>query len=441
MAVNYKILFEVRLLHEYYLTDKDGKTIFDLPVQQDRLEFLAERFRSDYPSINDDLAYELPESDKSMAALKLRVIEAYSGFRVFTPVSEQVLTGGIRAYKPSFAIPVDFPILIQLRKKSSSLDAISNSGIRQDLPARYYFTNRNLDESQVFPLLSRALPALDNTQRYEQGELTRGGDSSIQAFFYEKDGTGSWMPVNTAIPLNEAGYISRNDRSLLPTDFNYTFDKEDNVRDATFVLKDGSNATVSNIRRRSDSALGRVSLNYSAVVPHTLSAAKTGAVQPYTLEVTGDNEYRQTHAIMFCEPGLLKPDTWGLVHLQPQVADSGLHLIDNDGLLITRKAADGSIVPAPIFEIRIKSRFAFWRYINNKSEPILDNPALHPFMDYDASKGLFETRKMINASYTPVEFSGAGMYFPNPGRGNFLRSDAQRTYADVIVSKSETFDT
>lgn len=40
MNTVYKILFEMRLLHEFYLTDKEGKNIFDFPAQADRLNFL-----------------------------------------------------------------------------------------------------------------------------------------------------------------------------------------------------------------------------------------------------------------------------------------------------------------------------------------------------------------------------------------------------------------
>jgi len=44
MAIIYKTLFEVKLLHEFYLTRKDGNTIFALPDQPARLKFLLDEY-------------------------------------------------------------------------------------------------------------------------------------------------------------------------------------------------------------------------------------------------------------------------------------------------------------------------------------------------------------------------------------------------------------
>src|ERR1044072_9399738 len=136
MAVNYKILCEVRLLHEYYLTDHSGTTIFDRASETERLQYLLEKFRDGQPSVNRDLACELPYASTAMAGLKLRIMDAYCGFKLYTAVSPETLPGGVRAYRPAQPIPPDLPILIQLRKKGSTLDTISNTSIQQSLPAR-----------------------------------------------------------------------------------------------------------------------------------------------------------------------------------------------------------------------------------------------------------------------------------------------------------------
>jgi len=47
-------------MHEYYLTEKDGNTIFSKPLQQDRLDYLRNEFELGRESINQDLSFEIP---------------------------------------------------------------------------------------------------------------------------------------------------------------------------------------------------------------------------------------------------------------------------------------------------------------------------------------------------------------------------------------------
>ena len=437
MSVNYKPLCEVKLLHEYYLTARDGTTVFDLPVQADRLSFLKERFRFRYPSINEHLAFEPATAVGSLFSnYRLRVIESYSGFKLFTSVTEEMLPGGIKAYKPLFSIPENFPLLIQLRNKNFFLDTISNSSFKKPLRSKYYFTNRNLGAPRIFPSLTRSLSLRDDTLQYEQGELVFDpGDNQTKAFFTEKDGTINWMAVSGS------GYAGNNDLSLLPARFQYHFSNADEVNEATFILKDAANAVVSTINRSSVELLTKVTVDFSSVVPRLLNTDIADTPEQYILEVTSTNGYSKTHPVTFCSNDLFPFDNWGLVHLQTRVADPAFNLIDDEGFLITRKNAGGSILPAPVFVIRIKSRFAFWRYLNNRNIKILDNPALHPFLSYDAANGIMETKKMINASYTPVELNemGATQYLPNPDPSNPLTTELQRVYTDIRVPQSDLF--
>jgi len=438
MITNYKILCEVKLLHEFYLTDKDGSTIFDLPAQQDKIDFLTKRFEFDYPSINNDLSYEPSENQKQVFENnKIRVIQSYSGFKVFVSVKEKMLAGNIKAYQHALNVADDLSIFILLKKRNNFLDSFSNSSIARAVHARYYFTNRNLGETKVPPVLSTFPPLRDDTIRYEQGQLVVDpSDNATKAFFHEKDGSLNWLTV----PASD--YINTNDFSLVPANPLYYFSKADAITDVTFILKDSNGATVSTITSNSPSPMSNVSLNYSAVATTLLGDdVTTLPPQPFSLEVNGTNGFHKKHSLVFASTDLLDTDTWGVVHLIPKVADAPYNLFDNDGLLITRKNPDGSVVSHPIFEIRIKSRFAFWRYFNNKNLKIKDNAALHPFLDYDATEGIMEMKKMLNASFTPIEFTnlGATQYLPNPDNDAPLSMDLLRVYADVRVPESDLF--
>jgi hypothetical protein len=437
MDINYKILCEVKLLHEYYLTDKDGSTIFDKPVQADRLNFLRDRFRFNYPSINEHLEYAPAAPFRlEMENSKIRIIQSYSGFKVFISVKEQMLPGNIKAYRPLQELTGDQPIVIQLRNKDAVIDSLSNNGVKRTIPGRYYFTNRSLGGVQESPMLSRALTLKDDAPQQEQGELVFDpGDNKVKALFFKKDGTKDWLEVKGS------GYASANDLILVSRRFYYSFYPADAVTDATFVLKDSTSAAVFTINRTDTDPFKKVELDYSTVIPALLDVSGGSHTSLYTLEVNGSGGYQRTYSLLFCPPALTQSDTWGLVHLQPRVADPLYDLLDDDGLLKTRKHPDGTIDLAPVFEVRIKSRFAFWRYRNTKNEKILDNVALHPFLSYDAANGFMETNKMLNASYTPIEFSNMGttQYLPNPDADSPLNSELQRVYTDIRVPKSDLF--
>ena len=64
MPTVYKTLFEIKLLHEYYLTREDGTVVFSESNQVDRLAFLEEEFSKDKPSISDDVSFEFPKKIK-----------------------------------------------------------------------------------------------------------------------------------------------------------------------------------------------------------------------------------------------------------------------------------------------------------------------------------------------------------------------------------------
>ena len=87
MPAIYKILFEVRVLHEYYLTQADGQSIFNLANQNDRIDFIKNRFLQDDRSINSELSFTLPDSLKKIFDdYHLSLLPIYSGCKVAVEV-------------------------------------------------------------------------------------------------------------------------------------------------------------------------------------------------------------------------------------------------------------------------------------------------------------------------------------------------------------------
>ena len=80
MKTLYKSLFEIKLYHEFYQTEKSGNNIFELANQPDRLDFLFKKFQSFEDHINDDIDFLTPESQEDFFKNNnLKLLPTYSG--------------------------------------------------------------------------------------------------------------------------------------------------------------------------------------------------------------------------------------------------------------------------------------------------------------------------------------------------------------------------
>src|SRR5678810_911066 len=113
MAINYKTLFEVKLLHEFYLTKKDGTTVFSVSDQPNRLKFLLDEYTVGRESINADISFEFPaRTTQVYDAHQLKLLPTYSGFRVLARVDVIRLSDNSIVYRPVVPIEEDLSINI-----------------------------------------------------------------------------------------------------------------------------------------------------------------------------------------------------------------------------------------------------------------------------------------------------------------------------------------
>src|SRR5688500_17531488 len=112
MTTIYKILFEVQVLHEFYLTNQDNTTILEGTAAARQL-FLHDRFLKNARKISSDLRYAVPPSMQSVfSKYRLKLIAGYSGFKIGIEVKPVTLAGNIRAYEPVVTLPGDLDIQV-----------------------------------------------------------------------------------------------------------------------------------------------------------------------------------------------------------------------------------------------------------------------------------------------------------------------------------------
>lgn len=434
MSLIYKTLFEVKLMHEFYLTDATGKNFFSFPNQQDRINFLLQQFTDDQESINDDVEYDFPDELKStFENYNLKLLTTYSGFKVAVRVNEIILSDNSVVFQPLTPLPDDLNIYVLLSKKDNQIDSYTNSLFSINAPFIYFFSNEDLSSAKTFPFLSSAISPFNAANVYEQGQLASFGTNDIREFYKNTSGD-QWNNVTGN------GFANENDLLLLSTKFSYSFNNASNITSAQFVLKDKNASTIKTISVAQPTIL-KTFLNFSHEST-LVSLPETFAISDYifSLDVTASNGYSKNHKIIFSD-NLYNKNYFGVVHIKTKPTNSAFNLFASDGFLIRRKNALGVWTDAPVFEIPVKSKFTYWRYLNDKGKEL---KLISDFTDYLLKENnvLLSVRpRAIAKSYFLLQKQGSTdtKYIPNPINYQIKRDDKQRIFFDIEVPESELF--
>lgn len=432
MNTVYKVMTEVKVLHEYYLTEETGKTIFEYATQQERNDFLARSFEANRLTIANDISFDvLPDTAEVFGSHRLRVIPSYFGFKILVQVAEEVLADNSIAFRP--VLPLPDGIIVGLKKKNTAMDAFTNGRISTALPSIFFFSNTGEPATKDFPILSARVPAFSLLTSYEQGELSLSSSGTVQSYSVDDNGNEQWIPV----PGN--GFVNEQDRVLVTPEFDYKFPLQTSVTTASFRLLDAAGQQIRTIEMQDSSGLRKVRLSFNN--PSLLLGIRNGTFPKYTLQVSGNN-YAQDHVVTFIGPEYSLKNYWGIVHLSASVDDEQFNLLDENGYLRTRKNPDGTSTMPQYFEIRIKSRPTFWQYVNEQGRKIKGNPTLDDFLKYDAVRGVMTSLSMRNASKTPTDFLGNGnaRFLPHPSSVDAIAIEGDRIITKITVPRSDLFD-
>src|SRR5689334_958888 len=101
MPLIYKTFFEVKLLHEFYMTNRDGTSVFEITGQQERLDFLRQQYIDGKDSINSDLSFLFPRHLQSVYSdYHMKILPAFSGFKILVQVNQTIQSDGAILYSP-----------------------------------------------------------------------------------------------------------------------------------------------------------------------------------------------------------------------------------------------------------------------------------------------------------------------------------------------------
>ena len=225
----YKKLFEIRILHNFYLDNRGGvgtvEEFHTLPPDEQ-----AHLLNNGYDISKDIDVLPSERTVELMKRLRMRLVKTTSGF--FAGMEVKLHLG--ERLKPKFNVPDGSRFTFFLKARNPFWHSMTNHAMKYPLPAKYLLTNRReTGDGKAAPSLSRKEPVFDSVRTWEMGELVNDGNEL--KFVLKTDPAGS---SDFSLPIAGNNYANINDRIALPKYFQYRFDpKVGPVTKAEFILK------------------------------------------------------------------------------------------------------------------------------------------------------------------------------------------------------------
>jgi len=431
----YKTLFEVKFLHEFFLVNESGNSVFDVANATDRETFLTSMFTSDHENIGRDISFDFPDEFKqTYRGYYLKLFTTYTGFKVAIQVNKVVMPDNSIQYQPFVSLPDDLNIFIIATKNNSLIDVYSNARISRSVPALYFFSNDNISDAKVFPFITSNISTEKTGYAYEQGELAIDSSNNLQEYYYDQAGA---LQTN-AITNQVKSFVNENDRMLLPLIFDYTF-ADTTIKNATFNLKDTSGNSITSISINQSTPIVKTTLDFT----DKKDQLKMPAV--FSLQVSGDNNFSETKNIVFSN-SFYDTSSWAIINIKTKVTNADFNLLTDEGYLKWESTLPTGVTEFPaVFLIPVKSRFSHFRYVNDTDEELQ--------LITDLDEYLFKEEKIL-ITQLPVSLSDyfykvknvpansdpvALKYLPNPVSYALQKDAMKRIYMDVIVPQSDLF--
>ena len=342
LITKYYRLFEVRVLHEYFLISDEQLSYFDLP-EADRSAQLESRLTHGQYDLLQDLSIEPDPATKAVLKNhRLKFIQTATGLTVVSGGKTKTIDGS-EVLMPEIGIPENTHLNFVIKVNNSFFKNYTSLPLDGRRFGGYLFSNGSDSVNGVgFATLSR--PALDFAEgdSYLAGDIADHGGTLKEAF-------ASTRSEEYWDDIEGNGYVNENDRRWLGKSFFYYPEEADTSDPITFSLKNqAGDKIIKSITVEKPSLSGiRVDLRMSKVEGGTMETPIPDGT--YRLQIQSDSG--ETEEEIFLS------DTFGRSHL-------GLIRINCSGTGPYQVLSEqgGIQTPHPVFEIRLRSRKTFWRY-------------------------------------------------------------------------------
>lgn len=447
IGINYKRLFELDILQEFFLRRKDEEDVFGMDAADFDALVQEAVLKRGYQVSDQLLISPVAETETLLQRLGMRMIPTPLGFYLGIRVNERK-EGNVSRYEPFASVPETTELVFRLSpNQRSNFPNFTQLRLDQRLPAIYFFSNQNETDlafgaAKTFPSLS--LPALEEAD-LPQVEILMGDLASRNARLEEAK---SNLP-QTDEDWQEVGgenLIHERDRRLLPSVFRYRFLAGDQITRVEHRLFAPDDSLVSESFQQQDTPYQQVQLDLRP--RNDEDEVQALAFGNYVLEIEasdGDTQRWLSRREVVIHDEWYDASAWGVLHMRPSSGNAQFDLLDANGMLITEKT-DGNVSTLhPRFALRLRSRLSWWRYRKasgfsqqeiDKTDKFLE-PAT-PGPAGEIASLLSKQPHRLSALWREISFPrmiGFGYAkVPLPGPENLV-PEPERMYADIYVSE------
>jgi len=434
----YKRLFEVNILHDYFLISADGSSFFE-KSHADKEALLKSKLHHKMYNVADffDLTFS-EETKRSLSEYKLIYKKTALGFVVGIQVFEENISGAI-VYKPRFILPNTLSLTFTINPLAAHFLSMTNIGLRPDLPANFYFTNKGKQVFNETGPSHKSLPISAIAERrqdgayYEMGTLLKFGNGLREALEFTNANTND---LNFWTKLKDKRYVTNADRILLPNIFYYPLKKEQNITQLQAILEDQDGNLIKSIDKNSAEPLQDVRLNFE-VIDEAIDDPIKIPEGFYKLKIQENGGPEIVYSVYLNET-LYDKNDFGVLDIRLDETDSHFSLLDNDGFIKTRIENTGQKKSHPVFELRFKNRRTYWRYHNEadfQAGDVTGDLNHHLVFDPVTKKIISKKPKGLTRTLVPFKSGANEKILPYP-RTPSLRLDGKRMFSEIYINKS-----
>lgn len=436
----FKRLFEVKLLHDYYLISSDGGSYFE-KSKEVKEEVIESKIKHRMYNVEDFLEIEPTEVTKKwLRDFKFIYRKTALGFLLGIQVKEEIKLGA-KVYKPRFKMPNSLNLTFEIKILEAQFLSMTNINMRPFFPAIYYFTNKG---KQVFNETGpgpnyKTLPIsvvagkYQNGMHYEMGNLVKWGTGLREALEFTNVNSSD---LNFWGKLKDKRFVTNADRILLPTTFNYPIKVEQNITQLKVVLEDLDANEIKLIAKSNGEPLRNVPLNF-AMVDETIENPVPIPSGFYRLKVQENGGPIITYSV-YLNDNLYNKNKLGIIDIRLDELDSPFSLLDADGYLKTRIENTGEFKPHLVYELRFKNRKTYWRYNKEANFEASDVTIdLNPYVAFEPNtkKIISKKPKGLTRSLVPFKSGTNEKILPYP-KIPALKVEGKRMYSEIYINKS-----
>ena len=436
----YKKLFEVNLLHDYFLVSGDGGSFFEKSkVAKEAL--IKSKLNHSMYNVSDFIEIEPTETtQKSLSEYKLIYKKTSLGFVIGVQVREELKLGAT-LYKPRFTLPETLSLTFSINTVASHFLSMTNIGMRPTLPTIYYFTNKGKQEfTETGPGPNyKSLPIAEVAEKHqdgmnhEMGTLLKFGTNLREALEFTNTNSND---LNFWGKLKDKRYVTNADRTLLPPIFNYSLKKAQNITQLQVVLEDLDANVIKTITKNSAEPIENTRLNFE-FVDETIELKVAIPTGFYKLKIQENGGPEIVYSVYLNE-NLYNKNHLGIIDIRLDELASPFSLLDAEGYIKTRIDNTGKKIPHLVYEIRFKNRRTYWRYNNEANFEATDVTAelsLHVAFDTTTKKIISKKPKGLTRTLVPFINGANEKILPHPKIPS-LKVEGKRMFSEIYINKS-----